>query len=69
MPAASAAITPTSATGVSEGDPLVTVDLARLAELGVDAISPVVAMSGESVEVVASGSVDPGDPLLKVSDT
>lgn len=53
---------------VTEGDPLVTVDLARLAELGVDAISPVVVMSGESVEVVASGSVVPGDPLLKVGE-
>ena len=53
---------------VTEGDPRVTVDLARLAELGVDAVSPVVVMSGESVEVVASGSVDPGDPLLEIGD-
>lgn len=54
---------------VAVGDPLVTVDLARLAELEVDPVSPVVIMSGESVTVVAAGAVASGDPLLETVDT
>lgn len=57
---------------VSEGDDvtagaaLVTADLQRLGELGKDAISPVVVISGHSVEVLASGEVEAGDSLLRV---
>lgn len=51
---------------VSVGDPLVTVELARLAELEVDPVSPVVVLSGERVTVVASGTVARGEPLMEV---
>lgn len=51
---------------VAVGDALVTADLQRLAELGKDAMSPVVVLSGDSVEVVASGDAAAGAPLLRV---
>lgn len=49
---------------VVAGDLLVTVDLERLAELGVDSVSPVVVISGHAVRPLASGTVTAGDPLL-----
>ncbi len=54
---------------VTAGDLLVTADLDRLAELGKDAVSPVVVISPHPVEVVAVGQVEAGDPLLEVSDS
>jgi glucose-specific phosphotransferase system IIA component len=51
---------------VAVGDLLVTVDLARLAELEVDTISPVVVISGQPARVVAEGTVSGGQPLLEV---
>lgn len=53
---------------VTVGTPLVEVDLARLAQLGRDATTPVVVISGHPVRVLASGDVAPGDPLLEVTD-
>lgn len=52
---------------VAVGDLLVRVDLDRLADLGVDAISPVVVISDHEVGRVAEGRVEPGDPLFDVS--
>ena len=51
---------------VEAGDLLARVDLARLAELGVDAVSPVVILSDQPVRAVASGRVRTGDPLFEV---
>jgi glucose-specific phosphotransferase system IIA component len=51
---------------VAAGDALVEVDLARLEELGVDPVTPVVVISGHSVRVVAEGEVATGAPLLEV---
>jgi hypothetical protein len=45
----------------------VTVDLARLAELNVDPVSPVVVISGHVVQPLASGTVVAGDPLLEAA--
>lgn len=53
---------------VETGDPLVDVDLDRLAALEVDATTPVVVISGHAVRVLATGDVAPGDPLLEVTD-
>lgn len=52
---------------VAVGDALVTVDLPRLAERGVDATSPVVVISGEAATVVADGTVEAGQPLLETA--
>lgn len=50
---------------VNEGDPVVTVDLDRMAELKVDVVSPVVVISGHGVEGIASGGLAAGDPLFE----
>ncbi|MGH2697868.1 MAG: PTS sugar transporter subunit IIA [Actinomycetota bacterium] len=50
----------------AEGRLLVTVDLDRMAELKVDLVSPVVVISGHSVEARASGDVAAGDDLFGV---
>ena len=50
---------------VRVGDRLVTVDLARLNELGVDTISPIVILSGQSVTVVAEEAAVAGQPLFQ----
>lgn len=50
---------------VNEGDPVVTVDLGRMAELKVDVVSPVVVISGHGVEGIASGGLAAGDPLFE----
>lgn len=52
---------------VATGDLLVTVDLDRLAALGVDAVSPVVVISGHTVRALASGAIAAGEPLLAVA--
>lgn len=52
---------------VEVGDHLVSVDLARLEALGVDATTPVVVISEHSVEVLAQGHVAAGDPLFEVA--
>lgn len=52
---------------VAVGDLIVTADLGRLRELGVDVTSPVVVISGESLTVLAEGDVHIGDPLLDVA--
>lgn len=49
---------------VEVGDLLVTVDLMRLAELGIDPVTPVVVISGHEVHVVGDGAIDVGQPLL-----
>lgn len=50
---------------VSAGDEMVTVDLDRMRELGIDMVSPVVVISGQDVTVSASEEVSAGDPLLE----
>ncbi|MEX1164179.1 MAG: PTS glucose transporter subunit IIA [Nitriliruptor sp.] len=50
---------------VAVGDLLVTVDLDRLAELGIDTVTPVVVISGHAVTVVGRGTVAAGDALLE----
>lgn len=50
---------------VAAGDELVTVDLDRMRELGIDMVSPVVVISGQDVTVSASDEVSAGDPLLE----
>lgn len=52
---------------VAAGDLLVTIDLKRLGELGVDAVSPVVVISAHTVRALTSGTVNAGDPLLEVT--
>ncbi|HUH06239.1 MAG TPA: PTS glucose transporter subunit IIA [Egibacteraceae bacterium] len=52
---------------VQVGDLLVTADLDRLHDLGVDVTSPVVVISGQSLTVVGTGEVQIGDPLLEVA--
>jgi glucose-specific phosphotransferase system IIA component len=52
---------------VDVGDLIVTVDLSRMSEKGVDMVSPVVVISGHKVEMAASGSVQVGDPLMEVN--
>jgi sugar PTS system EIIA component len=49
---------------VSIGDLIVTVDLGRMNELGIDLVSPVVVISGQGVTNQASGEVQPGDRLF-----
>jgi glucose-specific phosphotransferase system IIA component len=51
---------------VRVGDLLVTVDLGRLAELGIDVVSPVVVISGHTVTDQASGEVRAGERLFEV---
>lgn len=55
---------------VEVGDVVVRVDLARLAELGVDSISPVVVISDHDVagRAEAGGDVAAGDSLFEVAD-
>ncbi|MDQ3785361.1 MAG: PTS glucose transporter subunit IIA [Actinomycetota bacterium] len=50
---------------VAVGDEIVTVDLDRMRELGIDMVSPVVVISGQDVTVGASENVSAGDPLLE----
>lgn len=52
---------------VAVGDPLVTADLTRLAELEVDLVTPVVVISGHQIRVVATTSVERGEPLLEIA--
>ena len=52
---------------VEAGDLLVTVNLDRMAELGVDIVSPVVIISGHEVTDRATGEVDAGARLFEVS--
>lgn len=51
---------------VEVGEVLVRVDLDRLAELGVDPISPVVIISEHTVGNEAAGAVQAGEPLFDV---
>ena len=51
---------------VAAGEPLVTMDLPRLRQLGVDLTSPVVVISGHAATCVTDGDVCAGDPLLDV---
>jgi glucose PTS system EIICBA or EIICB component len=50
---------------VETGDLIVTVDLDRMKELGVDLVSPVVVISGQDVSDRASGRVAAGDRLFE----
>jgi len=50
---------------VAAGDEMVTVDLDRMREFGIDMVSPVVVISGQDVTVSASDEVSAGDPLLE----
>ena len=52
---------------VEVGDRIVTVDLRTMEQRGVDMSSPIVEISGRSVEAVASGEVKAGDPLFEVT--
>jgi glucose PTS system EIICBA or EIICB component len=52
---------------VGTGDLIVTVDLDRLNELGVDPVSPIVVISGHDVSNHASGQVAVGDRLFESS--
>jgi len=49
---------------VGTGDLIVTVDLNRMDELGIDLVSPVVVISGQGVTNLASGEVEMGDRLF-----
>jgi len=49
---------------VETGDLIVTVDLERMAELGIDLVSPVVVISGHAVTNQAAGEVVSGDRLF-----
>jgi glucose-specific phosphotransferase system IIA component len=49
---------------VVTGDLIVTVDLGRMNELGIDLVSPVVVISGHGVTNQASGEVELGDQLF-----
>lgn len=49
---------------VGAGDLIVTVDLGRMDELGIDLVSPVVVISGHDVSNHASGQVASGDRLF-----
>lgn len=51
---------------VEAGDHLVTVDLEALRNKGIDMISPVVVISGQTPKVIAGDQVTAGDPLLSV---
>jgi phosphotransferase system IIA component len=50
---------------VGAGDLIVTVDLGRMDELGIDLVSPVVVISGQGVSNRASGEVELGDRLFE----
>ncbi len=50
---------------VAAGDEMVTVDLDRMRQLGIEMVSPVVVISGQDVTVSASEEVSAGDPLLE----
>ena len=50
---------------VAAGDEMVTVDLDRMREFGIDMVSPVVVISGQDVTVSSSDEVSAGDPLLE----
>lgn len=50
---------------VGAGDLIVTVDLDRMGELGIDLVSPVVVISEHNVSNHASGRVTPGDRLFE----
>jgi glucose-specific phosphotransferase system IIA component len=52
---------------VGVGDHIVSVDLNVMEQRGVDMSSPVVEISGQSVEAVGSGDVKAGDPLFEVT--
>jgi glucose-specific phosphotransferase system IIA component len=52
---------------VEVGDHIVSVDLNVMEQRSVDMSSPVVEISGRSVETVASGDVKAGDPLFEVT--
>ena len=52
---------------VAAGDEMVTVDLQRMEELGIDMVSPVVVISGQNVTVSAAEEVGAGDPLLETN--
>ncbi len=51
---------------VRAGDPLVRVDVTRLAAEGVELVSPLVVISGHGVTPLVSGRVRAGAPLLAV---
>lgn len=51
---------------VEPGDHIVTVDLDALTNKGIDMISPIVVISGQTPKVVAGGEVKAGEPLLSV---
>jgi glucose-specific phosphotransferase system IIA component len=53
---------------VDIGAPMVSVDLERMRTLGVDIVSPIVVISGQEVDVVATAAVEAGAPLLEVRD-
>jgi len=50
---------------VGAGDLMVTIDLDRMNELGIDLVSPVVVISGHEVSSPASGQVGAGDRLFE----
>lgn len=51
---------------VRAGDPLVLVDVAKLAGDGVELVSPVVLISGHAADPLATGRVRAGEPLMAV---
>ena len=53
---------------VATGDLLVTVDLARLADLDIDTVTPVVVLSDHTVRVLATGEVQHGEVLFEAAD-
>jgi glucose-specific phosphotransferase system IIA component len=52
---------------VEAGDRIVSVDLQAMRDKGIDMVSPVVVLSGQPVEVRATGAVARGDELLRVT--
>lgn len=53
---------------VTAGDLLVTVDLARLRDLNVDPVTPVVVLSGHAVDRAADGTIAAGETLFVAGD-
>lgn len=51
---------------VEAGDHIVSVDLDALTNKGIDMISPIVIISGQTSKVIAGDQVAAGDPLLSV---
>jgi glucose-specific phosphotransferase system IIA component len=51
---------------VRAGDPIVRMDVAMLADEGVELVSPVLLISGHAATPLATGRVRAGDPLLEV---